>query len=139
MVCFAAMDNQSAGNASLPAPFPRFSSLHALLPLPPQPVLQPHMLSSDLACCALSRASKPLSLPFPLPGPFIFPSPVATLSSLRMSPRPSSETSHSRGLSPPQFGLATAPHPHEVSHGSVLIFLVVLTTLHCNGPILAFC
>ena len=100
--------------------------------------------SSSHTCClqtwlaVLSRASKPLSLPFPLPGPFIFPSPLATLSYLRMSPRPSSETSHSRGLSPPQFGLATAPHPHEVSHGSVLIFMVVLTTLPCNGPILAF-
>lgn len=48
VVCFAAKNNQSTGNTHLPAPFPRFSSLHALLPLPQQPVLQPYILSSHL-------------------------------------------------------------------------------------------
>lgn len=53
----------------------------------------------------LSCASKALSLPFPQPGPFIFPSPGASLSYLRMSPRLSSESTRSRGWSPPQLGL----------------------------------
>lgn len=130
VVCLAAKDNQSTGNTHLPAPFPRVSSLHALLPLPQQSVLQPYMLSSDLG------------LLHSLVSPSLRLCPSLCLDKLPSHPQlPSSLTEECLQDSVQKAPIKTPVLSSVwtmVSRGSELIFMVVLTALYSNGPILVF-